>query len=560
MPIDLDKYKPFLDSPKNKELLKRANNILIKHLLHVSGIGLDSYIDKIQGVENDKAVSLRRALGKVITQPEINKITTVQNKIFSARGGGRFYDFSNDRDKEYFRNEILKSVKKGYSLNDYMQKIWREQVNIDPMGLIMAEIGEEGLYLTYKCSDSIHDICFDSAQHINYIIFKPFEEENPKDRKNPFRYFRIYDNEGDFLVRYDSNKIILIEDQSYINPFGKVPACFISDRLDKKSSGFTSHIEESLIYADDILLDYTIYRIYKTKIGIPYHWEYESECAACEGSGQIFNEQAKINEKCYICGGKGYINNNRDIADIKILPIPEDGDANLTPPMGFVQGDLQTWKQFEETMDRNLIKMYAAIWGESSTIEGDRRNITASELSVREFSKENKLDEFSINEENVEKFITDLFGVFYFHGTYQGCIVNNGRNYDIKTSDQLMSEYLEALEKGLSTTDLDEKLKSYYHSLYKRNPKKLNEFEIKLKVKPFYHWQPEKLQSANIDKVDYKKNIYFDQFCVYYEQNIEEMGLSTYEKVNQAFDKWIKEKSLKENIQEEELIKTTNYE
>jgi hypothetical protein len=546
--LTTDDIKLFISKPQNTDLIIRANEIRRKHELHVSGIGLDAYLDRIQGIENKDAVSLRRALGKVITKPELNKIISVQNKIFSARGGGKFYQFSNDNDKESFRNEVLINVKDGLSIEGFMKKFWKELVNIDPMGLLMAEINQEGeMNITYKSSQVLYDISFNSPVSIQYIIFQPYTD---KDKPNT-KYFRVIDSQFDYLFAQTGKEIRLIEEQTFINPFGYVPACFISDRLDKQSNGYTTHIEEAMIYADDMLLDYTIYKVYKVKMGIPYHWQYETECAICEGSGNVIKDDET--HTCGSCGGSGYVNKSRDVADILVLPLPEQGDIPLTPPAGYVQADLQTWKQFEETIEAEKQRMYESVWGNNSTLEADRRNITASELTVREYSKENKLNEISDNEENVEKFITDLFGEFYYPSSYQGAIINNGRNYDIKTADQLLQEYLTGLEKGLPTTELSETLEAYYYSIYNRNPKKLNEAQIKMKVKPFYHWQPDKIQTANVNEIDYYKNIYFDEFYNWYELNVESFGISTVEKVQKSFDTWILKKIPdKENIQEVE--------
>jgi len=542
MPLSLEEIKFFINEPQNKELLERACDIRRKHELHVCGIGLDDYIDKIQGVENKSAVSLRRSLGKVITQPELNKIIAVENKIFSARGGGRFYDFSNDTDQEIFKSKTLQNVKSGMPIKTYMQKVWKELVNIDPMGLIMAEINQEAeIYLTYKSSESLYDIGFDSATDIQYIIFKPSQN-----KEKDAQIYRIIDDSADYLVMQKGKEISIIENEFYINPWQFVPACFISDRMDKKSNGFTSHIEEALIYADDMLLDYTIAKIYKVRLGIPYHWQYKFQCPTCEGSGHMIIDDKE--QSCSACEGTGNSNKSRDIAEILILPIPEEGDIPLAPPAGYVQMDLQYLTNINQIIDSEAIKMYNSIWGSLASVEIDRRNVTATELGVRETSKEYKLNEISDNEENVEKFITDIFGKFHFPGSYQGAIVNNGRNYDLKTADELLNDYQEGIKNNLPTTELTEILENYYHSIYNRNPKKLNEAIIKLKVKPFFHWQPEKLQAANVNQIDYLKNLYFDEFYVWFEQNKGDMGFSTIEIVQAELDKWIIQKIPEQTI------------
>ena len=172
----IDEIKSLIKDPINKDMLERAQEIRAKHELHVSGIGLDSYLDKIQGIENDNAVSLRRALG-----------------------GGRFYDFSNDRDKNNFISKILANVKNEMSMRTYMQKVWRELVNTDPNGLIMGEITTDGqnVNLTYKSSDSIHDIAYRGAQKIEYIIFKPEID------KDSVKFYRVIDDSFDYLIKVD---------------------------------------------------------------------------------------------------------------------------------------------------------------------------------------------------------------------------------------------------------------------------------------------------------------------------------------------------------------------
>lgn len=537
---NIEQIKERIEDPVNAEMLERANNIRIKHELHVSGLHLDEYIDRIQGVENKDAVSLRRALAKSITEGETQKIISVQNKIFSARGGGRFYDFSNDRDKVSFL-EILKNVKDGQSIDTYMKKTWKELVNIDPSGLIMGEYNDSNLFLTYKSSESIHDILYTSSQRIEYIIFKPFEDE-----KYPgVKFYRVIDDSFDYIIKVQQKQYTIIDTLTYPNAFGYVPATFISDRKDKRSIAFTSHIYECMNYADDLLLAYTLYKVYKTRIAVPLHWQYERECAICAGSGQIIKEiedgDTSI-EKCSACGGKGVTNYNRDIADIIVLPMPESDDVPLTPPAGYVIPDLESWTKQEETIEKLEKKMYSSVWGESSVITADRRNITASELTVRDASKVYKLDEISDNEENVEKFLTDLFGIFYFPTSYQGAIVKNGRIYGLKSIDELDREYNEALKTGVSSTKLGEILEEYYYTSYKNNPQRLNSSLIKLKLKPFYHWRPKEIQEANVDRIDYYKNIYFDEFVVWYENNIERLGITTFEKCQEQLNKWIIDK------------------
>lgn len=539
----IDEIKSLIENPINQDMLKCADLIRRKHELHVSGIGLDKYLDKIQGIENDNAVSLRRALAKPITQPETGKIISVFNKIFSARGGGRYYEFSNERDEQTFKTKILNDVKNGYSIKEYMQKVWKELVNVDPNGIILAEIdNEQTVFFSYKSSESILDIAFKGPNKIEYIIFKP-----ETDKKTGAKFYRVIDDRFDYTVKQLNKQFEIIPEQSYQNYWGFVPGTFISERLDKKSNGFDSHISECMIHADDLLLDYTIYKVYKTRIAIPLHWQYQRQCTVCNGSGKVFHNDNY--ESCSKCGGKGYDNHNRDVSEIIVLPIPENGDVPLTPPAGYVQPDLSTWEKQENTINNLAEQMYLSVWGELSYTNKERSNITASEVIIRENSKESKLNDISDNEENVEKRLTDILALYYFPSTYNGCIINNGRHFEIKPADTLLKEYTEALKNNVPSIELTNILSDYYHSMYRKSPKKLNEMLIKLNAKPFFHYSPEKIINWNINEIDYLKHLYFDEFVVYFEQNIESLGVTTLEKVQSELDKWIKTKDTKEDIE-----------
>lgn len=530
MPLSLEEIKAYIEEPQNKEFIACANKIRRKHELHVNGMHVTKWLDHIEGIENDNYKSLREALAQPITLPECNRIITGENKVFSARGGGRFYDFSGDRDKESFK-QILKDVRKGQSIQTFMQKDWKRYVNFDPSGILLAEINPktEGLEITYKSSEYLHDIGYKSAQTINYIIFKPVQDEFGNN------IYRVIDDSFDYLIKQEQTTFSIIEEQTFANPWGFVPATFISDRVDKENSAFDTHISEALIYGNDLLLDYTIYKIYKLKQGVPFVWEYASQCSTCQGSGYVNNSE----HECGTCKGTGYDNHNRSVADIKVLPIPEEGEPSIVPPVGYVQPDLNTWTKFEETMQDYREKMYSAVWGEISVVNRERSNITAREVEIRENSKESKLNDISENAENVERRLTDIFGYYYFPGSYQGSIINYGRDYYTKSSDELIREYEEGLEKGLPTSNLNDILERYFHTIYGRSPQRLNAAIIEMKAKPFYHWQPEKIQSAGVNELDYSKNLYFDEFKIWYEQNKEKFGVTTLEQVQAELDKWI---------------------
>jgi hypothetical protein len=532
--MDILDIKKSINTPKSQVFITRASEIYNKHDLHITGNGLHKYLDKIEGIEDNDAVSLRKALAKEATVPVMGNIVAQCNKIFTASGGGKFYDISSEQKKKLFIQKLDNATKGGESLNNWMQVFWQQKVNIDPNGIAFVEISENGerAYVTYKSSGSIVDIQF-TERTIESILLMFGETPDGK------KIYRYVDSFVDQLYVDNSGYPTLID--SIDNFFGRVPAIFLSNNPDTKTNkAFQTWVYESIPNADELLLDHTIYNIYKAKQGIPYVWEYQSECPTCEGSGYI--ETQDNTAKCSSCTGTG-INMNRTVGEVRYLPLPESGDIALTPPAGYVQPDLRTWDQMEATQDRLEKKMFTAVWGQYSDINKSNSNTTAYEVAIRSGNQKDKLDRISANAEDVETFITDLLGQFYLGNAYGGTIISYGRRYITQDSNQIWEEYTKALKDNVSSTELNQLLESYYYSLYAKNPKKLNESLNKLNTKPFFHYTPEQLQKMNVAESDYLGNLYYDSFIVEYEKT-NSISTSTISEIQTALNNYISSKSI----------------
>jgi hypothetical protein len=81
-----DQIIGFIKKPKNEALIQRACEILKTHQLHVKGIGLQEFLSKIEGYENDTQAKLRQTLAKATTVPLFGKEMDLMSKVFSAQG------------------------------------------------------------------------------------------------------------------------------------------------------------------------------------------------------------------------------------------------------------------------------------------------------------------------------------------------------------------------------------------------------------------------------------------------------------------------------------------
>ena len=80
------------------------------------------------------------------------------DSVFSAKGGFSRYLFKSENEsKETEFKGKLKDIYSGYSLSQYIHRIWFDKYIVDPNGLIFMEVEEDGSGI-YPCYKSIHSI------------------------------------------------------------------------------------------------------------------------------------------------------------------------------------------------------------------------------------------------------------------------------------------------------------------------------------------------------------------------------------------------------------------
>jgi len=542
---NVDQIGEVIENPRNRDALDRGIEIKDKHLLHTTGIGLDNWLDIIQGIENEDAVSLRRALANANTVPDMAQVIRPMDKVFTAKGGAKHYFFSNENNELIFRNNILGNAWNGQSLNDWMQEVWKEKVNIDPFGLAFIEVSNkvaDQTNLTYKSVYDIYDIEYLNTTNIEYVIFQPELLEKG------IKKYRVVDDAFDYTVMQDGENFTIVEDETYPNYFGIVPAVILSNNTDKVlNKTKTTWVWESMIPADDKLLDATIHKLYKIIQGKPYVWEYERACNACV-KGYKDN-----GEKCDICGGSGQAK-NRSVTDIFIVPIPQEGEQPITPPVGYIQPDIKTWKQQEETLEMLGVRMFTATWSGASFVEKTKTNTTAFEVSVKKDPENNKLSRVSSNAELVEQAITDMLGSFHYPDTYEGSIIRYGKRFSIMDSSDLWEIYKSAVQSEAPPETLNQILTEYYYTLYENNNQELKRALNILSTKPFFHYNPKQVKEFEPLKIDYFKYLYYDQFLVNYEKT-KMIHDSSIEEIQEALNTFAEEKLSKAEVVKDEVEK-----
>lgn len=494
--LTLDEIKERYNNPDDRITTSKKEHK--KLLMHVHGIGVGEYITKLEGLENDIKIKIRKKLSRSNTDLFAD-ILRPADKIFSAKGGSKTYELS-DSQIEDFRNKLSKT-KDGLSLAKWIQNIWFDKYVIDPNGIILVEneeAEERFAYPTYRSILSIRDYKFTGVK-LDYIIFEPIKDDKG------IEYVRVYDDVEDALYRVNGDDWEKIEDDTYTNKWGYVPAITCSDLVNPVTFYKKTPIYEQVELADEYLRENSVKTLFKYHHGFPFFWQYMAACPTCKGTG-MYN-----NKTCPTCNGTKYAM-KKDVSDVTYLKPPKDNDQPQIAPdiAGYVTPPIDSWQQMttELTMLRDM--MYYSHWG--TIINRDDNEKTAFEVSVNTQPMQDRLNQYADSIEIVESCLTDILGKFYYADAYKGSQINYGRNYIILSPNQLMEEYLTDKQKGLGQTILNDKLSKYYESLYKNDSFKLIIFKKLIQVEPFIHNTLKEVKDLQVSSIEYNKKLYYNDW------------------------------------------------
>jgi hypothetical protein len=99
--------------------------------------------------------------------------------------------------------------------------------------------------------------------------------------------------------------------------------------------------------------------------------------------------------------------------------------------------------------------------------------ITATESKSNDAPKEARLNMTADWAERTENMIADFIGEYWFKGSWKKASISYGRDYILKTADELMDIYQTMRTKGAPDFSLDEALEKFYRARYQNNPVQL---------------------------------------------------------------------------------------
>lgn len=501
--------KRILKDRPNRHRIEAAQRYSARMLMHIKGIGLTDYMERLQGFERKEILEIRKKYARS-NRDLFARLHRPEDKVFSARGGSTYYAAAPANEKKLRR--LLADVEWGHSMRQWMEAFWKPAFHYDPMGLVLMEVGKGETYPTYKSIADVYDYSYE-GRRLEYLVLETDKRitRHREGREVLNKVYRIVDDATDMLIEWDGENYRTLKNETYPNYFGFVPARIISDIYDQSRGMYISPDDEVVELADAYLLEGSVLNVFKKYFGFPRFWQYVGVCQECMGHKHVQGQA------CGSCNGTG-LKTSHDVSETINLPIPVEADPVLAPHVaGTITPDIEGWREMKADKYDLEDAMFITRWGTlvKPRVKGPNGTATgtptATEMIVDQQPLIDQLNKLSESAEVMETWITDMIGLYNFKEAYKGAHVNYGRIYIISSPDEALETYQAAKRQGASITLLNEKYQDY---LYARYPGWDPNLAIALKflhVEPGFHLAMAEAQAV-LPPAEFSKKVYFSDW------------------------------------------------
>jgi hypothetical protein len=496
----------------------QEDNILLK--AHYYGDGKDDLLETMDGLETSAQRNLRRKYAMSNTFVVDTLFRPFYN-VFSSKGGSIELDTSTESIKTVFKSKI-KNINSGFGVKEYLKQIWTEAFITDPNGLVFLEVSRDGLKSSVE-QKSIQGIKNMKRNGVTpeYVMFEADQKiNNDKTREGgkdeSFKLHWFVDDAKYYRIKVYQDKDRspeIIENESIVNSFGRVPAFVNSPILDTNRKIQISPIWKQIELLNKYLRDGSVKDIYIAKHGFPIFWMYSNLmdiCNSCGGGGTILDlddNQRRVH--CGSCGGAGRTL-KKDVSDALLLSPPKSkDDPVLSAVAGYVQPDIETWREQRTEQEWTMGLLTFSLWGAMKE-KGQNETATGRWIDVQPVT--NRLNDFADIVEGVWENIITLLAQFHIKNSFKGVSVSIGRRFILETPDQIWNKYVKAKADGASETLLTQLLNQYYESEYQTNDM-LRAYYTKLSLlDPLPHNTISEAISLNVPQDFKDQKVYFSEF------------------------------------------------
>ncbi|MBX3253927.1 MAG: hypothetical protein KF862_07265 [Chitinophagaceae bacterium] len=525
MILTFEEIQEIIRSNPNKGLIETGKEFCRIGMLHLYGSGMESAIRHCEHFVSKELFDVQKKYA-VSNKDMFSRLLQQEDMVFTAHGGSSHFGLTEE--KEVHINSLLSNVRFGVGLRDWVKVFALSAYRADPMGVIMMEvdpvkINETGefnqprIYPTYKSINSVYDY-LPNGRYLEYISFRltvgecrkfGITDEKLKNLKasDKTEYYRLVDDRKDIIVHKDGSNVNLVSNIAQQNPIantlGRTPAFVVSDIMKfDEPNVFLSPLHYVFELAQSFLEARSIRDIQKMYHGFAKAIEPLLKCPTCVGTGYI---EGAACPDCTPGGadkGSGYKLRTK-VSDVAKFPLEilENSGFDFRKIFGYVTPDIESWEKQDVSLDdiEEMIEM--TYWGNVRLKRpkiGADSNMTATEVNSSDMPKESRLNLTADWVEKTENAIADFIGQYWFEDEWKKSSITLGREYILRTPEELMEDYQERRTKGAPDFALDEALEKYYRAKYKRNPVLLAKYLKMLDVEPFPHTNVKDVEASQI--------------------------------------------------------------
>jgi hypothetical protein len=528
-----------LNNP-NKKIIEKGRETANKLMLHVHGVGMDQAIKLCDYFASGDMYKIQKQYA-ISNVDMFARLLQQEDMVFNARGGSTNFNLNTDETTQL--NNILSNVEYGMNLRKWVKTFALQAYRCDPMGIIFIEVeaaevtdtdfNEPRCYPTYKSIFSIYDY-ETTGRQLEYVCFQLIVEDALEfgiidedllkmqpDQQS--QYFRFIDDKKDLIVQMHDKNVTLVTNISQANPlpmkFKKTPAFVVSDLITfNDPSCFYSPLYPVVELADTFLQDRSIRDLQKKFHGFAKAVEPLVTCGTCVGSKTLNGNNCP---DCTPAGGQptGYKLKTK-VSDVMRFPLDilENSNFDFNKIFGYVTPNIASWNKQDTSLAdiEELAEM--TYWGTirmrraqpgAGKVQEPR---TAFEVDTNSQPKEARLNTTADWAEGTETMIACLMAEYWFPDTFKTGNINYGRDYVLKTPEELMGAYQDMRTKGAPDFCLDEALEKYYLAKYQNNPIQLQKYLKMLNVEPFPHLTIVNAKLVVTNFEDFNSKLYFGEW------------------------------------------------
>jgi hypothetical protein len=525
----------------NKSVIEKGRAMCDKYMLHLYGRGMSSAIkqcshfvnDDMYKVQKEYAVSNVDLFGRVLQQEDM---------VFTAKGGSSSYGLPDSQERQM--NIIMDDVSFGLNLRKWIRNFAVPAYRADPMGIIFIEVDQlvinaEGqmmniprAYPTYKSIHCIYDY-LSNGRKLEYVSFqltaadaRSFgildEELKNTNSADKSEYFRFVDDAKDLIVKRKDGNISLVTNITQRNPlpneWNRTPAFMISDLIQfYEPQTFVSPLHLVVELADCFLYDRSVRDLQKKHHGFSKPVEPLLNCGTCAGSKFVDGHNCP---DCTPPGGEptGFKIKTKP-ADVARFPLSvfEAGSFDFNRIFGYVSPDIKGWEKQDMSLNDLEVMINRTYWGTSTQTKtsgpatSQTQEETATKTDTNQRPIEARLNMTADWCEKTENLIAGFLGEYWFDVVRPS--VAYGRDYILKTPDELMEAYQTLRTKGAPDFSMDEALEKYYQAKYQNNPVQLAKYLKMLDVEPFPHISVLQAKPLITDFNEFNCKLYFGEWA-----------------------------------------------